>query len=156
MKLNAAERLKEFLDGIDAYITARNLSPTKFNPEFAIAETLSIEDMQNLTQEECFSYAYQLMQYVDHVASERAQCENVVRWCNSNLQSIISSALTGGEWDQYAKHETKVATILRNDLLANKINEWLLTAEGRLEKIKTREYNIRRKADILFEKGKRK
>ena len=99
--MNAAERLKEFLDGIDAYITARNLSPTKFNPEFAIAETLSIEDMQNLTQEECFSYAYQLMQYVDHVASERAQCENVVRWCNSNLQSIISSALLDRDWETF-------------------------------------------------------
>ena len=154
--MKAAERLKEFLDGIDAYITARNLAPTPFNAEFAVAETLSMKDMQNLTQEECFGYAYQLMQYVDHVASERAQCENVTRWCNSNLQSIIADALTGGEWDQYAKHETKVATILRNDLVANKINEWLLTAEGRLEKIKTREYNIRRKADILFEKGKRK
>lgn len=154
--MKAAERLKEFLDGIDSYITAKGLTPTAMKAEFAIAETLSMEDMQNLTQEECFGYAYQLMQYVDHVASERAQCENVIRWCKSNLQSLIADALTGGEWDQYAKHETKVATILRNDLVANKINEWQLTAEGRLEKIKTREYNIRRKADILFEKGKRK
>jgi hypothetical protein len=154
--LKAAERLKEFLEGIDSYITAKGLTPTAMKAEFALAETLSMEDMQNLTQEECFGYAYQLMQYVDHVASERAQCENVVRWCKSNLQSLIADALNGGEWDQYAKHETKVATILRNDLVANKINEWQLTAEGRLEKIKTREYNIRRKADVLFEKGKRK
>ena len=37
-----------------------------------------------------------------------------------------------------------------------KINEWKLTAESRLDRIKNREYNIRKKADILIEKGKRK
>jgi len=154
--LTAAERLKEFLDGIDSYITAKNITPTVFNPEFAMAETLSLENLDKLTQDECFGYAYQLMQYVDHVGTERAQCENVMRWCENSLQSIISEALNSGVWDTYAKHETKVATILRNDDLARKINEWKLTAQGRLENIKSREYNVRRKADILFEKGKRK
>ena len=96
------------------------------------------------------------MQYVDHIGTERAQSENVVRWCENSLQSIISDFIMNGEWDTYAKHETKVATILRNDEVARKINEWKLTAQGRLENLKSREYNIRRKADILFEKGKRK
>ncbi len=154
--MTAAERLKEFLEGIDRYITAKNITPSAFHPEFAIAETLSTENINALTQDECFAYAYQLMQYVDHIGTERAQSENVVRWCESSLQSIISEFITNGEWDTYAKHETKVATILRNDEVAKKINEWKLTAQGRLENLKSREYNIRRKADILFEKGKRK
>lgn len=155
-KLTAADRLKEFLDGIERYITAKNLSPTQFNTDFAIAETLSINDLSKLTQEECFSYAYQLYQYADCIASERADCENVIRWCENSLQSIISEMLSSGVWDTYAKHETKVATILRNDDLAHKINEWKLTAQGRLEKIKTREFNLRKKAELLTEKGKRK
>ena len=154
--MTAAERLKQFLDGIEAYINAKNITPTKFNPEFALAEMLSLEDLERLTQDECFGYAYQLMQYVDHVGTERAHCENVIRWCENSLQSIISEQLTSGMWDTYAKHETKVATIIRNNELANKINEWKITAQGRLENIKSREYNIRRKADVLFEKGKRK
>ena len=154
--MTAADRLKEFLDGIDRYISGKNITPSKFNPEFAIAETLSLENLENLTQDECFGHAYQLMQYVDHVGTERAHCENVIRWCENSLQSIISEQLASGVWDQYAKHETKVATILRNNDLAKKINEWKLTAQGRLENLKSREYNIRRKADILFEKGKRK
>ena len=154
--MTAADRLKEFLDGIDRYISGKNITPSKFNPEFALAETLSLENLENLTQDECFGHAYQLMQYVDHVGTERAHCENVIRWCENSLQSIISEQLASGVWDQYAKHETKVATILRNNDLANKINEWKLTAQGRLENLKSREYNIRRKADILFEKGKRK
>ena len=154
--MNAADRLKQFLDGIDSYITAKNVVVTKFNPEFALAETLTLEQMEKLTQDECFNFAYQLYQFADHVSNERAHCENVVRWCKNSLQSIISEALNSGVWDQYAKHDTKVATILRNDELANKINEWKMTAEGRLENVKSREYNVRRKADILIEKGKRK
>ena len=154
--MNAADRLKQFLEGIESYITAKNITPTKFNTDFAMAETLSMEDLEKLTQNECFSYAYQLYQFADHVSNEKAHCENVLRWCNSSLQSIISEAINGGVWDQYAKHDIKVATILRNDDLANKINEWKMTAEGRLESIKSREYNVRRKADILIEKGKRR
>ncbi len=154
--MNAADRLKQFLEGIDSYITAKNVVVTKFNPEFALAETLSLEHMEKLTQDECFNFAYQLYQFADHVSHERAHCENVVRWCKNSLQSIISEGLSSGVWDQYAKHDTKVATILRNDELANKINEWKMTAEGRLENVKSREYNVRRKADILIEKGKRK
>ena len=155
-KLNAADRLKHFLDGIDAYIIAKNVVPTPFNPDFVLAETLSLEDMDRLLQDECFNYAYQLYQFADHVAKERAHCENVVRWCNSTLNSILSSEINSYSWDTYAKYDIKVATILRDHDLANKINDWKMTAEGRLDNIKNREYNIRRKADILIEKGKRK
>jgi hypothetical protein len=49
-----------------------------------------------------------------------------------------------------------VATILRDNEVAFKIHEWKMTAEGRLENVKNREYNIRRKADILIEKGKKR
>lgn len=154
--MNAEDRLKRFLDGIESYITAKNVVPTKFNPEFALAETLSLDDLEKLTQDDCFNFAYQLYQFADHVGSERAHAENVIRWCNSSLQSIISSEINNGVWDQYAKHDVKVATILRNDELAGRINEWKMTAEGRLENIKNREYNVRRKADILIEKGKRR
>lgn len=154
--MNAEDRLKRFLDGIESYITAKNVVPTKFNTEFALAETLSLDDLEKLTQDDCFNFAYQLYQFADHVGSERAHAENVIRWCNSSLQSIISSEINNGVWDQYAKHDVKVATILRNDELAGRINEWKMTAEGRLENVKNREYNVRRKADILIEKGKRR
>ena len=153
--MNYADRLESFLKGIDDYITLKNLRPTKFNPEFAIAETFSIEQMGKLTREECFDYAYMLYQYSDHVSSERANCETVVRWCESNLNSVIASEIKdmAGE---YIKYDIKAATIIREHDLARKINEWKLTAQGRLEPLKSREYNIRRKADILIEKGKRK
>ena len=154
--MNAADRLRNFLDGIDAYVNAKNITPTPFNAEFAIAETFTLEQMQKLIQDECFNYAYLLYQYADHISHERANCENVIKWCDYNLQSIIAEDLKNGVWEQYAKHETKVATILRDNEVAFKIHEWKMTAEGRLENVKNREYNVRRKADILIEKGKKR
>ena len=154
--MNAADRLRNFLDGIDAYVNAKNITPTPFNAEFAVAETFTLEQMQKLIQDECFNYAYLLYQYADHISHERANCENVIKWCDYNLQSIIAEDLKNGVWEQYAKHETKVATILRDNEVAFKIHEWKMTAEGRLENVKNREYNVRRKADILIEKGKKR
>jgi len=153
--LIAADRLKEFLDGIESYITAKNITPSKFAPEFALADSLSTEQLERLTQDDCFNFAYHLYQYADHLARERAHCENVARWCDNSLQSIIAEAIPDMMGD-YVKHDTKVATIIRNNEIAGKINEWKLTAEGRLENLKSREYNVRRKADILIEKGKRR
>ena len=153
--LNAADRLKEFIDGINTYMSCKHLSPTPFNPEFAVAETLSLADLDKLTQGECFNYAYMLYQYADHVASEKAAQDTVVRWCENNLNSILSSEMEEVS-HVIAKHEMKVATILRNHDLAQKINDWKTVAEGRLSNLTNREYNVRRKADCLMEKGKRK
>jgi hypothetical protein len=144
------------LDGIETYILGKNITPTAFNAEHALAETFSLQILNTLTQDDCFNYAFQLYQFADHVCKERAECENVIKWCDNSLNLIIADELKNGDWDQYAKHEVKVSTILRNNELARKINEWKMTAEARLENVKSREYNIRRKADILIEKGKRK
>lgn len=153
--MNAADRLTKFIEGIEAYVAGKNITPTRFSAEFAIAETLTFEQLQKLTHDECYNYAYHLYQYADHIAKERANCETVIHWCTSNLDSILSF-----EMEQYteviAKHEMKVARILRNNELAHKIHEWKLTAECRLEHLKSREYNVRKKADILMEKGRRK
>ena len=155
VNLNYTDKLEVFLKGVDDYVSLQNLAPTKFNAEFAIPETLSYEQISKLTQHECFDFAFQLFQYADHVSVEKGKLETVVRWCESNLSTIVAHEIQdmAGE---YMKHEVKVGTVLRNHDLAKKINEWKLTAESRLDRIKHREFNIRRKADILIEKGKRK
>ena len=155
INLNLEDRLQNFLQGIYNYISCNNLSPTKFRADFALVEAFPLDQIEKLTQDECFNYAYMLYQYADHVASERASCETTARWCENSLNSIISSEMEDIA-HVIAKHEIKVASILRTNDLARKINEWKLTAEGRLEPLKSREYNVRRKADILIEKGKRK
>jgi len=154
--LNSQERLEYFLKGIDSYILGNHIAPAKLNIECMIPETFDLPRLDKLTQQECFEHAYLLMQYADHIGTERAKTQNVIRWCEDSLQKIIGQEIEDGEWGKYEKHETKVGQILRNNHIASKINEWKMTAEGRLEHLQQRDYNVRRKADILMEKGKRK
>jgi hypothetical protein len=154
--LNAEERLEIFMKGIERYVSGENISSTKLSVESMIPDCLESSDLEKLTQDDCFNYSYALMQYADHIGSERAKTNNVLRWCENTLQSIISDEISSSEWGQYDRHETKVATILRNNLIALKVNEWKMVAESRLEHLQQRDYNVRRKADILMEKGKRK
>ena len=153
--MDAQARLDGFKTRMDSYFSSKHLYPAAFNPDFTIADTLSVSDMDQLTQNDCFNYSFQLCQYADYVGFERAEVEGIARWCENSLNMIIASQIDemAGE---YLKYEIKVAKIVRNDLLASKVNEWLLEAQARLEPLKNREYNIRKKADILIEKGKRK
>lgn len=154
--LNSQDRLEYFLKGISDYVEGKNLAPCKFKDEFQRADGISDERLKTLTRDELFDTAFLLYQYADYVGQERAHTENVIRWCKDTLQRIIAYGVQNGEWDKYEKHEIKVATILSSDHIANTINEWKLTADGRLEHIRNREYNIKRKAEILIEKGKRR
>lgn len=154
--MNAADRLKEFLDGIDDYISLKNLkAPKNTSNEFQQAEELSLDNLDKLTQDQCFNYAFMMYQYADHVASEKASQETVVNWCENSLNSIISTEMEDMS-HIIAKHEIKVANILKGNDLARKIDDWKNVAKGRLAKLVSREYNIRRKADILMEKGRRR
>ncbi len=154
--LNSQDRLEYFLNGITEYIEGKNLAPCEFKEEFQQADQISDERLKTLTRDELFDTAFLLYQYADHVGQERAHTENVVRWCNDTLQRIIAFEVQNGEWGKYEKHEIKVATILASDNIASTVNAWKLTADGRLEHLRNREYNIKRKAEILIEKGKRK
>lgn len=149
----AADRLKLFLQQVDDYITFQNLGVTKFSADWAMAETFDVATMDCLTQDDCFNYAFMLYQYADHVGSERAKLQNVVRWCETSLNSIMSQEFDA---EMIAKHEIKYATVLVQNPLAQKIHEWKQNADSKLAVVTNREYNIRRKADILIEKGKRK
>lgn len=151
--MNAADRLKDFMQRVDNYIDSKHVSPPKYSEEFSQAEKLEIDALEVLTQDECFNYAYMLYQYADHVANERAEQQNILRWCESSLNSIMAQELDS---EIIAKHEIKTARVLLTNELAKKIHEWSKHAESRLAKLSNREYNIRRKADILIEKGKRK
>ena len=153
--MDAQARLDDLIARINGYLKVKHLAPDTLNQDFIRADSLPLADMDRLTQDDCFNHAYQLCQYADHIGFERAELETITRWCENSLNSIISSEIDDMS-GEYLKYEIKVARIIKHNDLAEKINEWLLLAQGRLEPLKNREYNVRKKADILIEKGKRK
>ena len=96
IKLNASERLKEFTQGIQNYIDCKNLGPPKFTAEYVLPEMFTTENLERLTQDECFNSAFMLYQYADYVNSEKGSQEVVIKWCEKALNTIICTETDPG------------------------------------------------------------
>lgn len=151
---NLNERLEAFLKNIDEYIKATNFVGPAFNEEFKIAESLDLEGLDKLTQDDCFNYGFMLYQYADSLGSEMNKQRTVQAWCERNLNELVGREVL--EMSQYVKHEMKVGAVMRENTVAGKLGQFLEVAKSRADFLQQKEYNVRRKAECLIEKGKRK
>ena len=76
------EQLKTFLDRIDEYIENKNLSAQEYSDDFREAERLSLDNIRQLNQDDCFNYGLMLYNYADHINSERSRQESVIHFCD--------------------------------------------------------------------------
>ena len=152
--LNAAEQFEGFKKAVDDYIELKGIQQISFSEDFKIALSLDLDTIDRLTQQECFDYAYTLYQYAGYVQDECSQQQVVVDWCNSRLNYVI--ATNEDCFPQYTKHEMKIPILIKENSFASKIESWRLIAESRLKRLEGKEVLIKRKADCLMEKGKRR
>lgn len=152
--MKAQDRFEQFLQGIDDYIAGADVKPPEFDEDYKVAENLTMEEMQKLTRDECFDYAFLLTQYSDHIASERHRQQTILYWCESNLNKIIINDYF--QQPEFTKHDLKMAAVLKENQLADKIDKWRLTAQCRVTFLEGREKNVRKKAELLHDKGRRK
>ena len=152
---NIEQRLTEFLGRIDEYIENKNLGVSNFREELKEAEDFSYEQMGDLSQDDCFNYSFLLYGYADHINVERSKQENVVAFCEEFLNKIIARDYKEVQ-DVYVNHNVKVAMITQENLVAQKLIEFKNVAESRIRSLKSKEFNVRKKAECLLEKGKRR
>ena len=152
--LNAAEQFEGFKKAVDDYIELKGIQQISFSEDFKIALSLDLDTIDRLTQQECFDYAYTLYQYAGYVQDESSQQQVGVDWCNSRLNYVI--ATNEDCFPQYTKHEMKIPILIKENSFASKIESWRLIAESRLKRLEGKEVLIKRKADCLMEKGKRR
>ena len=110
--------------------------------------------MNLLNRDDCFNAAYTLYQYADYISVDLNKCRAIFSWCDSSLNEIISREIN--DLPQFNKHEIKVAEILRSNSIAKNLNDWKIKAQARINMLESKEQNIRRRAECLIEKGKRK
>ena len=151
---NATEQFESFKKSVDDYISLKGIQSISFCDDFNLALNLDIDTMDKMTQQECFNYAYTLYQYAGYIQDEQSQQQVVVDWCNSRLNYIVAS--NEDCFPQYTKHEMKIPILIKENSFASKVESWRLVAESRLKRLEGREILIKRKADCLMEKGKRK
>lgn len=152
-KSTASDRLASHLENIDNYVNLTNAKFSSFKEEYLLVSNFPNENLKNLTQQECFDSAYLLYGYASYIQDEINKNKIVLSWCNDQLEKLVVSH--NEEFNQYTKHEVKRQTIIKDNTYAAKVDQMRMVAESRLTALDGKVYEIKRKADILLERGKR-
>ena len=148
------ERLESFLQRVDEFLENKDLAAPVQLKDFREAESLDMEKLRDLSQDDCFNYALTLMSYLDHVASQRAKHQVVIDYCDYHIRRMVAREyLNLG--DVYGPYELKEQILIRENTVAVKLDSFRETAKARIASLKSKEFNLRKKIDILNEKGKR-
>jgi len=151
--LGIDSRLESFLTRIDEYLVNKDLSSPICMENCRLAETLSIDDLNDLTQDECYNYAFLLTSYLDHVVAQRSKQEAVVKYCSHSITKIVARDYMDLE-NVYGPYDLKEQIIIRENTVATKLSDFKMVAESRILSLKSKEFNLRKKIDILTDKGR--
>ncbi len=150
----ANEQLAELRAMIDDFLNASHSRfHKKFNEEWATAADADSALLRSLTKDETFEFAYLLYAYASHVQDELNMQKIALDWCNDKLDKMV--AKNYHQFDSYMKYETKRNMIVINDEYARMVDHYREIASSRVQSLEYKAKDLRRKADILLEKGKR-
>ena len=151
--LNASDKLSRHIDHINDYLDLANVRFASFHEEYLQSSNMSISKMNILTQQELFDHAYVLYGYASYIQDEINKNKVVKDWCEDQIEKLVSKNLES--FGQYTKHETKRESIIQENSYAAKCDQMLQVADARLQSLEGKVYELKRKGDILLEKGKR-
>lgn len=149
----ASEDLKQHIESIDNYINETNTKFASFKEEFLLYADMDTDSLSKLNQEETFNVAYTLYNYASYIQDEVNKNKIALNWCTEHMERLI--AQHSDMFGQYTKHESKKHILSKENSYAAKLEQMRLIAENRLQSLDGKTYEIKRKADILLEKGKR-
>lgn len=152
-ELKASEKLAEHIDAINEYINNTNTKFSNFREEYLYASNMPADKMKDLSQEETFDTAYLLYGYSAYIQDEINKNKIALNWCNNEIEKLIVKH--SNEFGQYTKHESKKFILAKNNSYASSLENMREIAESRLQALEGKTYELKRKADILLEKGKR-
>ena len=152
-ELKASEKLLEHLSAIDDYINSSNTKFSSFREEYLLVSDLSSDQLKKLTQEELFDSAYLMYGYATYIQDEINKNKVALNWCNDQMEKLMVKYQN--EFPQYTKHESKKYILSQNNSYAASVENMREIAEARLQSLEGKVYELKRKADILLERGKR-
>ena len=152
-ELKASEQLDKHINLINDYINSSNTKFSSFREEYLMVADLSLEQLKKNTQQELFDAAYLLYGYATYIQDEISKNKIALNWCHDQMEKMI--AIHSNEFGQYTKHESKKHILAKNNSYASSLEHMREIAEARLQALDGKVFELKRKADILLEKGKR-
>jgi hypothetical protein len=152
-ELKASEKLSEHLEAINNYINSSNTKFSSFREEYLLVSDLSSDQLKKLTQQDLFDAAYLMYGYATYIQDEINKNKVALSWCHDQMEKLIVKNTQ--EFNQYTKHESKKHILAQSNSYAASLENMREIAEARLQALDGKVYELKRKADILLEKGKR-
>ncbi|NBW29287.1 hypothetical protein EBR37_02820 [bacterium] len=152
-ELKASEKLAEHISSINEYINASNTKFASFREEYLLVSDLSLDQLQKYSQQELFDAAYLIYGYATYIQDEINKNKVALSWCHDQMEKLIVKH--SNEFGQYTKHESKKHILSQSNSYAASLENMREVAEARLQSLDGKVYELKRKADILLEKGKR-
>jgi hypothetical protein len=152
-ELKASEKLAEHIASINDYINSSNTKFASFREEYLLVSDLSMDQLKKLTQQELFDAAYLMYGYATYIQDEINKNKVALSWCHDQMEKLIVKY--SHEFNQYTKHESKKHILAQQNSYAASLENMREVAEARLNLLDGKVYELKRKADILLEKGKR-
>lgn len=152
-ELKASEKLAEHISSINDYINSSNTKFSSFREEYLLVSNLSSDELKKLTQQESFDSAYLLYGYATYIQDEINKNKIALSWCHDQMEKMIVTH--SDEFGQYTKHESKKHILAKSNSYASALENMREVAEARLQALDGKVFELKRKADILLEKGKR-
>ena len=152
-ELKASDKLAEHINLINDYINSSNTRFSTFREEYLVVADMTSDQLKKLTQVELFDTAYLLYGYATYIQDEINKNKVALNWCHDQMEKLIVKYQN--EFSQYTKHESKKHILSQNNSYAASLENMREIAEARLQSLDGKVYELKRKADILLEKGKR-
>ncbi len=152
-ELKASDKLAEHLGSITDYINMSNTKFSSFREEYLVVADLSLDQLKKMTQAEAFDAAYLLYGYATYIQDEINKNKVALNWCHDQIEKLIVKH--SNEFSQYTKHESKKYILSQTNSYAASIEHMREIAEARLQSLDGKVFELKRKADILLERGKR-
>jgi hypothetical protein len=140
------ERLDDYEEVLDEYITQFGLNYVLYNKEVEQILLLTYEQIENLDSEGCDIYSYLLSQYSLIITKEINRHKAKLFWAQKQLELIIAnqaSRYTAN--DKYIKYELLCSKIILADSSANALNRIMLHANGKVTQLE----NVSAKIDLM-------
>lgn len=152
-ELKASDKLAEHIASINDYINMSNTKFSSFREEYLVVADLSLDQLKKMTQTEAFDAAYLLYGYATYIQDEISKNKVALNWCHDQTEKLIVKH--NNEFGQYTKHESKKYILANSNSYAAALENMREIADARLQSLDGKVFELKRKADILLEKGKR-
>ena len=150
----ASEQLADLKAMVEDFLSASNARfNKKFRDDWHRCANADRETISSLTQAELFDWSYTLYSYSNFLQDELNMQKIALNWCNDKLNKMV--AKNHDQFSKYTKYEERRPLIIVNDEYAAAVDHYREIAESRVQALDGKIYELKRKADILLEKGKR-